>query len=214
MDAIAERSGVSKATIYKHWKDKDALLLEMMAEMAGLHSRPAFDSGNTRADVMAVLSYQPQENADLKERIMPHWIAYSARNPSFGRAWRHMVMEPPRRELRQVLKLGMERGELSPKLDIELSLALLLGPIIYGHIFQKGPEEDACAPRKNTSPARRPAPQPKPSSPWVNRPPDVSRLAAGVVDAFWRAFSLQPNPSEPHARVPRSTAAASVRSDA
>ena len=25
MDAIAETSGVSKATIYKHWQDKDAL---------------------------------------------------------------------------------------------------------------------------------------------------------------------------------------------
>src|SRR5215831_15652280 len=44
MDAIARKSGVSKATIYKHWADKDALLLEMMAVAAGLHTRPKFDS--------------------------------------------------------------------------------------------------------------------------------------------------------------------------
>ena len=56
MDAIAGKSGVSKATIYKHWADKDALLLEMMAEVNGLHTRPVFDSGNTRADMIAVLS--------------------------------------------------------------------------------------------------------------------------------------------------------------
>jgi AcrR family transcriptional regulator len=56
MDAIAEASGVSKATVYKHWADKNALLLEMMAEANGLHARPRCDSGNTRADMVAVLS--------------------------------------------------------------------------------------------------------------------------------------------------------------
>jgi len=52
MDAIADCSGVSKATIYKHWPDKEALMLEMMAQMAGIHARPKFDSGNTRADML------------------------------------------------------------------------------------------------------------------------------------------------------------------
>src|SRR3954469_8655693 len=55
MDAIAESSGVSKATLYKHWSDKEALLLELMAEIHGLHARPVFDSGDTRADIVAVL---------------------------------------------------------------------------------------------------------------------------------------------------------------
>ena len=55
MDAIAAASGVSKATIYKHWSDKDALLLEVMAEMSGIQKRPAFDSGHVRQDMIAVL---------------------------------------------------------------------------------------------------------------------------------------------------------------
>ena len=73
MDAIAAKSGVSKATIYKHWADKDALLLEMLAEINGLHSRPEFDSGATRADMVAVLSYRPPENRDMRERVMPQF---------------------------------------------------------------------------------------------------------------------------------------------
>ncbi len=79
MDAIAGKSGVSKATIYKHWADKDALLLEMMAELHGLQIRPLFDSGDTRADMVAVLSYRPREKADMRERIMPRFLAYSGR---------------------------------------------------------------------------------------------------------------------------------------
>lgn len=161
MDAIAGRSGVSKATIYKHWSDKEALLLEAMAELNGLHARPSFDTGDIRADMAAVLAYQPPERADMRKRIMPHFMAYSARNVSFGNAWRDMVMEPPRRELKHLMKLGIKKGELPDALDLDLSLALLLGPIVYWYVFLRKTYED---------------------------PKD---LAEGVIDAFWRAFSLK-----------------------
>jgi AcrR family transcriptional regulator len=160
MDAIAAKSGVSKATIYKHWADKDALLLEMIAAMHGLHTRPEFDSGDTRLDILAVLSYRPPQDAEMRERIMPHFMAYSASNPAFGSTWRTMVMDPPRKELTHLLKLGVRRGELPRNLDLDLSLALLLGPIIYWHVFFGKASE-------------------KPKA-----------LAQGTVDAFWRAFGL------------------------
>src|SRR5260221_655074 len=160
MDAIARKSGVSKATIYKHWADKDALLLDVMAEAHELHKRPQFNSGNTRADMVAVLSYRPREKADIRERIMPHLMAYSAGNIAFGTAWRNMVMEPPRRELKSLMKLGIAKGQFAPDLDVDLSLALLLGPIIYWKVFLSRTSEDPTG------------------------------LAEGVVDAVWMAFGL------------------------
>jgi len=166
MDAVAERSGVSKATIYKHWAGKDALLLEMIAEMNGLRARPVFDSGNTRSDMIAVLSYRPHENVDMRERIMPHFAAYSARNQAFGAAWKNLVMEPPRQELKHLIDLGIAKAELAPDLDLDLSLALLLGPIIYWHVFLKRTSENPQA------------------------------LAEGVVEAFWRAFGLKKNETQ------------------
>src|SRR5438046_6546360 len=145
MDAIARKSGVSKATIYKHWADKDALLLDVMADLYELHRRPIFNSGNTRADLIAVLSYRPREKGGIRERIMPHLIAYSASNASFGFAWRNMVMEPPRRDLDSLLKGGIEKSDLTPNLDVDLSLALLLGRIISCLVFSGRPWEDPSA---------------------------------------------------------------------
>jgi len=164
MDAVAARSGVSKATIYKHWKDKDALVLEVLAVVHGHHQRPAFDSGDVRADILAVLTYRPKDDTGLRERIMPHMISYSAIHPEFGLAWRNLVMEPPRRELRRLLRTGIQRGELAPGLDTELALALLLGPLMYWFIFLRRKEEV---------------------------PLD---LAAATVDTFWRAHAIAKPP--------------------
>jgi len=162
MDAVAGRSGVSKATIYKHWADKEALLLEMLAVMNGLTDRPPFDSGNVRSDMEDVLSYRPPENSEMRERIMPHFVAYSARNVNFGLTWRSTIMEPPRQELRRLLRAGIAKGELTSTLDEDVSLALLLGPMMYWYIFLRRTDD---APKD---------------------------LARAVVDSFWRAYGLAP----------------------
>jgi AcrR family transcriptional regulator len=147
MDAIARESGVSKATIYNHWADKEALLLEAMLFVNGLDREPEdVDTGNIERDIATVLSRKPPDEFEaVRTRMMPTLIAYSAVHVEFGKAWRHRVLEPPRQCLKQILRRGMERGMIAPSLDIELAMALLLGPMLYNHIFHQngrgqGPE--------------------------------------------------------------------------
>ncbi|WP_044934902.1 TetR/AcrR family transcriptional regulator [Pseudacidobacterium ailaaui] len=139
MDAIAEASGVSKATIYKHWRDKNTLCLEVLVHLHGLNLEPPrFDSGDLRADLIAQLNYQPAEHRrKMRERIMPHLIAYSARNPVFGRQWRERVLEQPRRQLREMIERGVKSGLLKESVDPDVALPLLLGPMLYQHIMLK-----------------------------------------------------------------------------
>src|SRR5262245_60947856 len=133
MDAIAEASGVSKATIYNHWQDKDALCLEVMARLHGADdSLPAAETDDIRSAIAAVLGRRPpEEHSEMQTRIMPHLMAYATRNPAFGIAWRSRVMEPPRKQLTQLLKRAIEEGQLPRDLDCDLAVALLLGPMIY-----------------------------------------------------------------------------------
>jgi AcrR family transcriptional regulator len=138
MDAIAHASGVSKATIYKHWPDKDALCLEVMVRIHGRDEpAPDFDSGDLRADLIAALSHQPPARySTLRERIMPHLIAYSARNPAFSIAWRTRAIQPVRTQLRAILQRGIESGTLPRDLSIDVAIALLFGPMAYGWILK------------------------------------------------------------------------------
>jgi len=137
MDAIVESSGVSKATIYKHWPDKDALCLEVLGYVHGLDEKPpVFDSGDFRTDLIDQLRYQPAANRkEMKDKIWPHLMAYSARNRAFGDAWRAKVLEPARIGLTASIKRGEKLGVLRPGIDPEIGIALLLGPMMYRHIF-------------------------------------------------------------------------------
>jgi AcrR family transcriptional regulator len=139
MDAIARASSVSKATIYNHWQDKEALLLEVMLYVNGLNREPDdIDTGDLQRDIATILSRRPPgEFAEARDRMMPSLIAYSAVHPAFGSLWRRRVMEPPQQCLKRVLRRAIDRGQLPADLDLELAMALLLGPILFNHIFTK-----------------------------------------------------------------------------
>ncbi len=139
MDAIAQTSGVSKATIYNHWANKEVLLLDVLLMVNGLDRDPEdVDSGDLCRDLATVLSRHPPDEFDsARDRIMPAMIAYSAVHREFGEVWRHRVMEPSRVLLKRILRRGIDRKLLPPKLDIELAMALLLGPLIYTKVFQQ-----------------------------------------------------------------------------
>jgi AcrR family transcriptional regulator len=138
MDAIAETSGVSKATIYKHWSDKDALCLEVLDRCGADVAAREVDAGDVRADLLAILSHRPSErHPDLRIRLMPHLMAYAARNPAFAKAWQGRFLDPARTELKRAFARAIERRELPRTLNIDLAIALLIGPMVYGNLRRR-----------------------------------------------------------------------------
>jgi AcrR family transcriptional regulator len=167
MDAIAAESGVSKATIYKHWRDKDALCLEAVVYLHGRDLLPMAMTGNIRNDLIAVLNQRTHtQHSDLQNAILPHLVAYAARKPVFAKEWRARVMQPSRIQILQLLKRAIADGSLPADLNLGVALAMLLGSMMYRHMFSQ----------------------------HGRRLPE--NLAELVVDAFWRAHSL-PHPSLP-----------------
>jgi AcrR family transcriptional regulator len=139
MDAIAQASGVSKATIYNHWADKEKLLMGVMEMIHGLNRETEdIDTGDICRDLTVVLTRRPPDEFDqARTRLMPSMIAYSAIHAEFGMAWRYRVMEPPRNLIKKILQRGIRQGLLPADLDTDVAVSLLLGPVLYTHIFQK-----------------------------------------------------------------------------
>lgn len=165
MDAIAAAASVSKATVYKHWSDKDALCMDVLLYVHRREEGPIErNSGDLKADLKAYLAYEPPaDTALMQRRLAPHLIAYSAKNREFARAWRARVTERVRAALLKFLQRGVEQGVFPAVLDQELSVALLWGPMMYQHIFGLSVERQ-----------------------W---------LAEGVVNTFWKAHARKSSPS-------------------
>lgn len=136
MDAIARQSGVSKATIYNHWPDKDALCLAVMAELHGFdETAEDVDTGDLRQDLLIVASRRPpDEFAVARQRILPHFMAHASKNPPFGKAWRARVLEPPREQYMRIINRAVTRGDLPADLNLDFAIGLLLGPPMYWYI--------------------------------------------------------------------------------
>ncbi len=138
MDSISRASGVSKATIYNHWPDKEALLLEVVEMIHGLDRPPEkIDSGDLLTDLTWILTRKPpSEFESERNRMTASIISYAKLHDQFGKAWRGRAMEPARKAIAKAIQRAMGRGELSPHLDLNVIEAMLLGPLVYSHIFQ------------------------------------------------------------------------------
>jgi AcrR family transcriptional regulator len=133
VDAIAQASGVSKATLYKHWKNRDELLLDAIGRLSEQY--PVFDSGDTRADLIAFLGYLVQrKRSEHAARTWPRIIAHGCLNSEFARLLRQRFTAPARERFIELLKRGVTRGDLPRDLDLDFARDLLIGPIMHRRI--------------------------------------------------------------------------------
>jgi len=138
MDALASASGVSKATIYKHWPEgKEQLLMELLLTVSGAGTDvEEEDTGDLYSDLVRVLTDKPRyERPEDKNRLMPQMIAYSAVHQEFGNAWRSRVMEVPKRRVKRIVEQAINDGRLQGAPELNICYALLIGPLMFLHIF-------------------------------------------------------------------------------
>lgn len=130
VDAIADASGVSKATIYKHWRTKEELCLEAIGTVKC--ELPTFDSADPREDLIGLLRYFAQvRQSEIVQKLWPRIIGHAAGNPAFGIALRARFDQPRRAQVSSLVKKAILQGQLRADLDIDAAPDMLFGPVMY-----------------------------------------------------------------------------------
>lgn len=127
MEAVARRAGVGKAAIYRRWASKQAMVEQIVADLAW-HAVPVPDTGNLRDDVSSYLAHAAALRADLRTaRIITDLSAEAIRNERLAQTFYAALREPRRAAGTEMLQHAIDRGELPADLDPELALDCLVG---------------------------------------------------------------------------------------
>lgn len=132
IEAVAARAGVGKTTIYRRWSGKESLIVDALAAIKAPPPEPAGES--VRDDLIAQLDAKRMDTLDPRLGCLFWTVQSSAEKyPELARQYTERIVEPRRDKLRQVLRRGMESGELRPDLDVETSLMILSGAFHNRH---------------------------------------------------------------------------------
>jgi AcrR family transcriptional regulator len=145
MDVVAHRAGVGKATIYRRWASKEALVLDALR--TAIAPIPVPDEGSLRADLIAytdelVVRFEAGRGSD----VLPHLVAASCHDGEL-RASLDDYVRGGQSTLRLLLRRGIDRGELPAGTDVDLAVEGVLGPIFYRHLLSGEAVDRALARR-------------------------------------------------------------------
>lgn len=147
MEAIAERAGVSKATVYKWWPSRGAVALDGFLAQAqdtiaipeGLSTREAL-----HYQVLALIRlFRDTPSGPLMRAL----VSQAECDPEIARAVRERWLAPRRAVAMEIVRAGVASGEFRKDIDVAAVSDQLFAPIYHRLIFGHEPLVDELADR-------------------------------------------------------------------
>jgi AcrR family transcriptional regulator len=135
IEGVADRAGVGKATVYRWWPNKAALIADAFASstVTRLHFP---NTGSIYADMSRQMRKLIKIFRSPQGRIVSAILAAGQSDDGLLDAFRDRFLWPRRREAYETLRRGIRRGEVRKDIDADLLLDSLYGPIYMRFLIQ------------------------------------------------------------------------------
>ncbi|RFC73984.1 TetR/AcrR family transcriptional regulator [Streptomyces sp. AcE210] len=139
IEGIARRAGVGKTAVYRRWRSKLHLVLDLVSAIA-VQGLPAPDTGSLEGDLR--LLYEVTSRAlkhPVAGQIIPDLQAEAARNPEIAEAMQKALREGQYGVANGIVRSAAARGEVRADLDEDLALDLISGPLYWRAVVVRTP---------------------------------------------------------------------------
>lgn len=145
IERIARTAGVGKATIYRRWSGKEELFVEALRAIE--NPDPELPGTSLRDDLVSCLETLRQRGLTLRASALLHNIYAQMKSlPKLWDAYHRTVIAPRRRLMLDILRRGVETGELRDDVDLELVNDCIVGPMLVRTVIRPdAPLEDDLA---------------------------------------------------------------------
>ncbi|MGW0914067.1 TetR/AcrR family transcriptional regulator [Streptomyces sp. NPDC002784] len=135
IERIARTAGVGKATIYRRWRGKEELFVDVVR--AAEPPDPELPGTSMRDDLVVLLESLRRRGLVSRSSAILHNVhAQMKSSPKIWAAYHALVVAPRRRLGIEVLRRGQRDGELRKDVDVELLNDLFVGPMLLRSVMR------------------------------------------------------------------------------
>jgi AcrR family transcriptional regulator len=135
MDAIADRAGIGKTTIYRRYASKEKLVADAIESIRSEIVIP--DTGNLQSDIDILIENAAKITLNpVGRQTVAMIISSASSNPLFAQIYWTKYLEPRRQAFAVVLERAKARNEIQAGLDSDLIFDTMSGIMLYALIFQ------------------------------------------------------------------------------
>ncbi len=142
-EGIAAQAGVGKATVYRWWPNKAAVMIEAFREMVAPEI-PFPDTGSFEDDIRMQIKQFTRMLMGPRGRMLIAIVAAAQSDPIVAAALSEYWIQPRRAEAKAALLRKQQWQDSCHNVDAELVLDVLYGPLYY-RLMTALPLSDAYA---------------------------------------------------------------------
>ncbi|HKS47011.1 MAG TPA: TetR/AcrR family transcriptional regulator [Amycolatopsis sp.] len=138
IESIAAAAGVGKATVYRWWPSKGALVAEAISSTLTVEDPP--DTDDLRADLIAAAEISIRNYAYPSSGVLITALAADlAEDPELLQSFVSTFVQPRRALVRKLLQRAIDEGVIAPDVDPDLIMDMWAGAVMYRRALNHTP---------------------------------------------------------------------------